>query len=482
MARKLLYIDSDAATRRLVTKVLATGGFQVFEAATLLEGHDIAAVTRLDVVLVDTDMPGIVVDDIIPDLTSPPEAPPPVFLAATADDGPEHLAHVKGAGFMAVLVKPLDIDSLAMDIGRHLPAAPARVASPGDDGGPVPAASYRPLWTTTLTALTANLVRNVAMSEGVLALLNETGDVLVVAAAHSLRSGVVLPAPGTEIPRAEVAWLDRAISHAEPVVPEPEPGGQSRVLPVECSMALVVPITDSGRTYGVVVLGERRKRTFGLPPAQVSQCTAEAEKVASVVRQFEQLDEIISERRRETDALRIAAALTVAAPNGDAAARQTFVRLSARVGERLGLPKTWRPVLEHAQQVHDLGRVWLGRAVLPFSVLPSLESQKLLDDHPDQTLEILTALDCPTRVIDVVRTSRLPWTEASGDVGLAARVVAVVAAYEALARPDDANETPLRADDAIAEIIKASGSRFDPAVVEAFVDLVTEPDGDTRPA
>jgi hypothetical protein len=333
-----------------------------------------------------------------------------------------------------------------------------------------------------LTPLTANLVRNVAMSEGVLALLNETGDVLVVAAAHSLRSGVVLPAPGTEIPRAAVAWLDRAISHGEPVVPEPEHVEQSRVLPAECSVALVVPVTDNGRTYGVVVLGERRKRTFGLPPAQVSRCTAEAEKVAAVVRQFEQLDEVISERRREMDEMRIAAVLTVAAPDGDAIERKTFVRLSSRLGERLGLPRTWRPVLEHAQQVHDVGRVWLGRAVLPLSVLPAPESQKLLDDHPDQTLEILTALDCPARVIDVVRTSRLPWTEAGGDVGLAARVVAVVAAYEALARQDDPNGTPLRPDDAIAEIIKASGSRFDPAVVEAFVDLVTEPDGDARPA
>ncbi|HUP20764.1 MAG TPA: response regulator, partial [Gemmatimonadota bacterium] len=400
MARKLLSIDSDAATRRLVGRVLATGGFQVVEAATLLEGHDIAARTPLDVVLVDVDMPGIVVDDIIPDLTS--EGAPPVFLAATADDRAEHLAHVKGAGFIAVLVKPLDIDSLAADLGRHLPAAPARV-DPEDDGvRSGPAVGYRPLWTTPLTLLTANLVKNVAMSEGVLALLNETGDVLVVAAAHSLRSGVVLPVPGTEIPRAEVAWLDRALSHGEPAVPDPEDTAQSRVFPPESSEALGVPVTDNGRTYGVVVLGERRKRMFGLPPAQVAQGIAEAGKVAAVVRQFEQLDEVISERRREIDAMRIATALTVAAPGGVSMERTAFVRLSARLGERLGLPRAWRPVLEQAHQVYDLGRVWLGRTVLPISVLPAAESQKLLDDHPDQTLEILTALDCPARVIDVV--------------------------------------------------------------------------------
>jgi two-component system chemotaxis response regulator CheY len=476
MAPKLLYVDSDAATRQLVTRVLASSGFKVVAATTVSEASEIAHGTALDVVLVDIDAAGRDVHDIIAALMPPAEGPRPLFLAGTADERPKHLARATAAGFSAVLVKPFDIDSLATDIRRHLPTAPVRPDPEADEVEGDGDARYRSLWTHTLAPLTANLVANVETSEGILVLLDETREAFVVAAAHSVRSGAVLPAPGTKIPRTELAWLDRALSDGESVVPGPEVVEDARLLPEECHVALVAPVTDNGRTYGLVVLGERRKRAFGLPPAQVAQCMAEAARVASVVRQFEQLDEAISERRRQIDEMRIAAVWEVAGRDGEPVDRASFVRLSARLGERLGLPKSWRPVLEYAHRVNDVGRAWLERAVLPLSTLPADVSQKLLDDHPDQTLEILAALDCPPPVIEVVQASRLPWNEREGDIGLAARVVAVVAAYEALTRPGDPNGTPLRSDDAVAEIIKASGGRFDPAVVEAFVDLVTEAD------
>jgi hypothetical protein len=407
-----------------------------------------------------------------------------VFLAATANDRPQHLTRAKDAGFTAVLVKPLDIDSLATDIRRQLPASlpagsgdvlPRDVRTDGfarRSGG----ASFRPMSHLTLALLAANLVKTVGTSEGVLALRDERQDELVIVAAHSLRAGATLPSPDTRVPVTSGTSVDQALSRGEPVVAEPGRVEQSPLLPAECTVALVTPVTDQGVTYGVVILGERRKRTFGLPAAQVAQCVAETARIAAVLRQFEQLDEAVQQRRREMDEMRIAAVRAVAAPDVDAD-RETFVRLVSRLGERLGLPARLRPVLEHAQRVHDVGRVWLGRAVLPLSMLSPDECQGLLDDHAEQTLEILTALDCPSLVVDVVASSRRPWTELEGEIGLAARIVAVVGAYQALTEHDEANRTPLRAEDAVAEISKAAGARFDPAVVEALVDLVTEPDG-----
>jgi hypothetical protein len=104
----------------------------------------------------------------------------------------------------------------------------------------------------------------------------------------------------------------------------------------------------------------------------------------------------------------------------------------------------------------------------------SAESQALLDVHVGQTVEILRSLDCPQRVVDVIRMSQLPWMEVQGDIGLVARIVAVVAAYEALTARARPEREPLSPKDAVAEITGEAGRRFAPDVVAAFADLASE--------
>src|SRR5262249_40155058 len=115
----------------------------------------------------------------------------------------------------------------------------------------------------------------------------------------------------------------------------------------------------------------------------------------------------------------------------------------------------------------------LERAVLSLGMLPDSEAHGLLEGHPGQTLDILTALDCPPSVVDTVKMSMLPWVE-TGDDGLPARVLAVVATYEALTRGGGADRHPLSPKDAVAEISRESGRQFDPTVVSALADVVAE--------
>jgi response regulator RpfG family c-di-GMP phosphodiesterase len=473
MSPTLLYIDSDAATRRLVARVLAPTGVRVVEAATVAQGHQVVAQTRPDLVVVDVDAAGLDLDDLVPTLRRGLEGADPIFVAVTADDRPQSLTRATEGGFAGILGKPLDIDRLAIDVGQWLPGVrpqgePSAEASPSGDE------SVPPLWRRALTPLTVNLVKNVATSEGVLALRHEGEAEWVVVAAHSLRREANLPVAGTRIPMTAVKWLDEALAQRDAMVSHPTTLETSPLLPAECRTVMVAPVRNNGRAYGVVVLGERRQRTFGFPPAQIAQCLLEAEKIATVLRRFEQLDEAIMERRRAIDDMRIRAAWAVAMGDDADAGREGVVRLGARLAERLALASPQRLVLEHALRVHDIGRMWLGRAVLSLGMLSTAEGQALLDAHAGQTVEILTSLDCPAPVVDAVRMSLLPWTEASGDTGAVARIVAVVAAYEALTARARPEREPLSPKDAVAEISSESGRRFAPEVVAAFVDLVSE--------
>jgi response regulator RpfG family c-di-GMP phosphodiesterase len=469
----LLYIDPDAATRRLVARVLAPAGVRVIEAATVAQGHQALAQTHADLVVVDLDAPGLELDNLLPTLRHGLDGADPVFVAVTADDRPQFLARAAESGFAGTLAKPLDIDRLAMDVGQWLP--PVRVQ---DDSSAEPSSwteeSVPPLWRRALTPLTANLVKSVATSEGVLALRHESADEWVVVAAHSLRREAVLPVVGTRIPTTALKWLDEALAEKDAVVAHPTTLETAPLLPAECRTVLVAPVRNNGRAYGAVVLGERRQRTFGFPPAQISQCLLEAEKIATVLRRFEQLDEAVAERRRAIDEMRIKAAWAVAMGEDADAGRDAVVRLGARLAERLGLSAPQRLTLEHALRVHDIGRVWLGRAVLSLGMLSAVEGQALLDAYAGQTVEILTALDCPVRVVDAVRMSQLPWTQAGGEIGTVARIVAVIAAYEALTARSRPEREPLSPKDAVAEISTEAGRRFAPDVVAALAELMSE--------
>ena len=473
MSPTLLYIDSDAATRRLVTRVLNPSGIRVLEAASVPHGHQVATQTRPDLVIIDVDVAGLAVEDMVPALREGLEGPAPVVLAVTADDRPQFLARISEAGFAGVLAKPLDIDHLPGDVGRYLPAF-----RPTPDAASAPPAvssdrTLPPLWRSILTPLTVSLVKSVATSEGVLILRPDADEDWLVVAAHSLRREATLPAAGTRVPASAVKWLEPALLESEPVVAHATPLDTAPLLPPECLTVLVTPVAAEGHVYGAVVLGERRQRTFGFPPAQLAQCVAETRKIATVLRRFEQLDDAVIERRREIDAMRIRAAWTVASGDHADPRREGTVRLGTRVGERLGLSAAQRITLEHALRVHDVGRVWLERAVLSLGMLPGSDAHGLLEGHTGQTLDILTALDCPPSVVDAVKMSTLPWVD-TGDDGLPARVLAVVAAYEALTRGGAGDRHPLSPKDAVAEISRESGRQFDPSVVSVLTDVVAE--------
>jgi HD-GYP domain-containing protein (c-di-GMP phosphodiesterase class II) len=158
--------------------------------------------------------------------------------------------------------------------------------------------------------------------------------------------------------------------------------------------------------------------------------------------------------------------------------------LTLRLAEQLKLPMADSLVLREAVEAYDLGRTWIAQAILPHAGLTPAASQHFLDGHADHTTTILSALEWPQPVLDLICAHRAWWSgegQPDGpkghDIPLAARIMAVTTTYETLTAGPGPHRGALRSREAIAELTRESGRRFDPDVVGALTALLDEKAG-----
>jgi response regulator RpfG family c-di-GMP phosphodiesterase len=549
MDRTLLYIDPDPATQLLVQMVLAPQGFVVCHARTALEGRQSAARTHPDLVLVDVDV--VKAAEVVPALRQSPGLEHVRLLASTACAGTEHLEKMLAWGFDRVLLKPIDIDTLARELDSVLPPAAAsmetRTMAPpaatgegdagpgaratGEDAStgaaaaadatpdvaletelselPLDPVDVPPLSRLSLTPGIATLVAASASTEGVLALLDEEAGALVIVATASTRraangsatdAGVPL---GTRVRATAVPWLGPALQRREAgvVAVAVDAIAPSALVPPGSHSLLVVPVASPERVYGVAILGKRRgSKTPAWSSGHVARSLAHASRIAAIVRAVEDLDRATGRKRRELERLRLDSARAVLAEilagakpsrrtgagrerghldNGrDGVPREHVVRLGVAVAERLGVPPRRREILREALQVHDIGRTWVEDVLVPRATLASLGREALPDACARQGAEILAALDWPPPVVELVRTHQARWNGEGQPPGLSgtripveARIMAVVAAFAELTGGRTSADRMAAVDEAVAELVRQAGQRFDPDVVDALVEI-----------
>jgi response regulator RpfG family c-di-GMP phosphodiesterase len=483
----LLYIGSEPAIRQLVRRVLGSAGFRVLEAENLASGRKLAEQARPEIVLLDVDDPDTASAGLLPTFRTSPGMERTVFLASTGDDRPNHTEKLVAWGFQGVLVKPLDIDTLANELkpyltpkaGPALPAPMLPVSSRHD---------IRSRWQINFSPIMEGLVRNVDVADGVLALLDEDQTTLVAVAACSIRVAANGARFGARLPLTTADWIRPSLKTGDPTLLNLDTVKPSALLPEDSTAALVVPVTNHGQAYGLLILSERRRGRFVFPPAQVAESIAEAARIALILAEADRLDEAIAQKRQEMHRFRLDAGRAVAIAgraaagvNGD---RDALVRLTLRLAEQLKLPMVDSLVLREAVEAYDLGRTWIAQAILPHAGLTPAASQHLLEGHADHTTTILSALEWPQPVLDLICAHRAWWSgegQPDGpkghDIPLAARIMAVTTTYETLTAGPGPHRGALRSREAIAELTRESGRRFDPDVVGALAALLDEKAG-----
>jgi DNA-binding response OmpR family regulator len=117
---RILIVDDDAAVRKMLARVLAGEGYSVCMAADERAALEIAAATKIDLTLLDLNLPGKSGWNTFKQLTGKNPLLPVIIVTARSNQ----LFTALGAGVGALLEKPLDFPKLLQTI-RELLAEPA---------------------------------------------------------------------------------------------------------------------------------------------------------------------------------------------------------------------------------------------------------------------------------------------------------------------------------------------------------------------
>jgi putative nucleotidyltransferase with HDIG domain len=147
------------------------------------------------------------------------------------------------------------------------------------------------------------------------------------------------------------------------------------------------------------------------------------------------------------------------------------------IARALGVPGHDDAEVEFGFLLHDIGKVAMPDAILFKPGALTTEERALMARHPVIGAEIMEGIEFLSEASKVVR-SHHEWWDGSGypdglrgeEIPLVARVFAVADVLDALT-----TDRPYRPRMSLAEarsmIMEASGTQFDPAVVEAFRDI-----------
>jgi diguanylate cyclase (GGDEF)-like protein len=157
--------------------------------------------------------------------------------------------------------------------------------------------------------------------------------------------------------------------------------------------------------------------------------------------------------------------------------------LALAVGRRLGMRGEQLDELARAAELHDIGKVGIPDAILDKPDKLNAQEWEFVRQHTILGERILSAAPALRPVAKIVRASHERWDgrgypdRLSGhEIPLAARVVAVCDAYEAIT--GERCYRPARsAEVAREELLREAGHQFDPAVVAAFLDELDDPQG-----
>ena len=152
------------------------------------------------------------------------------------------------------------------------------------------------------------------------------------------------------------------------------------------------------------------------------------------------------------------------------------------VALELGVPEDELPAIRHAAELHDIGKVAIPDAILGKPGPLNPQEWDFVHRHTVIGERIIAAAPALALVAKLVRHSHERWDGdgypdrlAGPAIPLGARIVAVCDAFDAMI-----SERPYRGarnfQEGLVELTGCAGSQFDPAVVAAFVRVVTRPE------
>ncbi len=157
-------------------------------------------------------------------------------------------------------------------------------------------------------------------------------------------------------------------------------------------------------------------------------------------------------------------------------------KLCLRVGEKAGLSSHQLTDLALLAQVHDLGKVGIPDHIFYKKGPLTEEELEIMKQHPEKGFRIASSASDLAGVANLILKHHEHWDGSGYPMGLKeinipkeCRILSVVDAYEAMtgSRP---YHKAVSLDEALEEINKSAGTKFDPEIVRLFNLVINEPE------
>lgn len=117
---KVLYIEDDQASQRLVNRLLSSSGYEVFTASDGIEGVALAQKAQPNLILMDINLPYLNGRALTTRLRSSPHFSNTPIVALTAHRDGDNRKMALAAGCTGFLTKPIDVDAFPQQIESFL--------------------------------------------------------------------------------------------------------------------------------------------------------------------------------------------------------------------------------------------------------------------------------------------------------------------------------------------------------------------------
>jgi diguanylate cyclase (GGDEF)-like protein len=268
----------------------------------------------------------------------------------------------------------------------------------------------------------------------------------------------------------EALDVERDAYIAEPHEYEPVIGEA----PVPGARYAVAPFDVDGRSGCLVALverddfGERELRLLGGLAQQAKLAIANASSYEGLERTFVSTVEALANALEANDEYTSTHA-------------RWITDLSLRVGQELGLDERALKRLELGALLHDIGKIGIPSDVLAKPGRLTAEERKLVQTHPELGERIIAPIDRLQSVRPIVRHCHERWDGrgypdgvAGEDIPLESRIIFVCDAYHAMTT-DRPYRRRLSHREAVRRLGEASGTQFDPRVVEVALRVLELP-------
>jgi len=163
---------------------------------------------------------------------------------------------------------------------------------------------------------------------------------------------------------------------------------------------------------------------------------------------------------------------------------QRVAEFSLQIARKLDLPEDQIEKMGQAAMLHDIGKIYVPRAVLYQGGQLTPAEWEIIKLHPIKGAEIARQESAPPEVVNAILHHHeryggagYPHCLKGKDIPLFARIIAVADAFDAMTSSRPYRSQALSANMALSEIQIHAGPQFDPDIVEVFAEEIINTKG-----